>query len=200
MLAPTPNALPQASPLHAGRTARPPRCRGGPRAPQRQSHRTRAAPSESAAAEAEQLVTAQAERLRPVFAVVDETTKQNLSRVLTAFRDARVGSHMFAGASSQPPPSSPRHAVFSCRLVDSTLHCMTHVPTIMLPCNSNRLHRLRPRGRGALGVGLALRLSGGRACCPGAPSVLQWHTHHRVCSLRHPASWRRAPGVGRAPV
>ena len=45
----------------------------------------------------------QAERLRPVFAAVDETTKQNLSRVLTAFRDARVGSHMFAGA---PVPAS----------------------------------------------------------------------------------------------
>ena len=114
MLAPTPTALPQASPLHADRTAAPPRCRGGPRVAQRQSHRMRAVASELAAADAERLVTTQAERLRPVFAAVDETTKQNLSRVLTAFRDARVGSHMFAGVSSPATTtlSPPPHCVF----------------------------------------------------------------------------------------
>ena len=74
----------------------------------------RAVASELAAADAERLVTTQAERLRPVFAAVDETTKQNLRRVLTAFRDARVGSHMFAGVSSPAttPLSPPPHCVF----------------------------------------------------------------------------------------
>jgi hypothetical protein len=60
-------------------------------------------------------VNSQAERLRPVFAAVDETTKQNLSRVLTAFRDARVGSHMFAGALSTPPPDTASALSFLAR-------------------------------------------------------------------------------------
>ena len=114
MLAPLSTHAP---PVHVGRTAAPPRCRGRPSALQRQSRgsrRAQAAVTESAAAEAEALVSEQAERLRPVFAAVDETTKQNLSRVLTAFRDARVGSHMFAGVSSPAttPLSPPPHCVF----------------------------------------------------------------------------------------
>jgi len=43
-------------------------------------------------------VAAAALELRPVFAAVDETTGENLRRVLAAFRAQRVGSHMFAGS------------------------------------------------------------------------------------------------------
>jgi hypothetical protein len=49
-------------------------------------------------------VSRQALALRPVFADVDAATQINLARVLSAFRTARVGNHMFAGA---PPALSP---------------------------------------------------------------------------------------------
>jgi hypothetical protein len=39
---------------------------------------------------------------------VDADTQVNLARVLAAFRNARVGNHMFAGA-SQPPLHARLH-------------------------------------------------------------------------------------------
>ena len=46
-----------------------------------------------------EVVASAAASLAPVFAAVDGVTQANVRRVLTAFRSARVGSHMFAGSS-----------------------------------------------------------------------------------------------------
>ena len=99
-------------------------------------------------ASAVELVAAQAERLRPVFAAVDNTTKHNLERVLTAFRDARVGSHMFAGVQCVSALTPYTHAKLLC--TRSTRYrplALTHITRCMLCLDSQhfyRLHWVRP--------------------------------------------------------
>lgn len=156
-------------------------------------------------ASAVELVAAKAERLRPVFAAVDNTTKHNLERVLTAFRDARVGSHMFAGARCrQLFTDSYTHAKLVCtRSTRCRPLALTRVTLCMLCLdshNTSRLHWLRPRRRRTSRTGRAVRPPRRRASCVSATSVLQRHAHNCVCLVRRAEAGRRASCAGWASV
>lgn len=89
-------------------------------------------------------VAKQAEALRSVFAEVDAITQTNMQRVLTVFRNARVGPHMFQGAQHLASlkhlsePLSPQRPRIGDQSFLSGADC----------ARARRIHGLWPRRRG----------------------------------------------------